>query len=270
MSSSKTVAELYGTIQLKPPESDGDLLSGVDMSIQFARLTDSQTLPTTLFHPWVLLLNSANNMIRIQQAEKNRPFVLCHYSCPLEEPPVQAVLKVRPVGPNRSVAMVNTAKKLMSQKLNYIYTNRVSIYIQLHISSAILRTALTRLDVRLAVPAGNSGRFGRILLPSGSSQQPMFGSVSLLKEGAVLLWNLMPLAAAASSSSSSSTLSSAGSKLKEDMVLNVDVDLTSPNVSLVNAEASVSPYKLCFKPILMLFIYFTHLFRLHSRRQARQ
>lgn len=219
--SSTTVTELYGTVHLNSPETEADLLSGICLNVQFTKLTDIPSVPTVLFHPSVIAPETGSSTIRIRQTERSErspSFTLCHYSCTLEEPPIQAVLKVRPVGPSR-----------------------VSIYIQLRIGSVAFRTTLNRLEVRLPVPAGNSGRFGRILT-GGSHQQPVQGFVSLLKEGAVLLWNLTPLATSSSSSSLSSTTSPSGgsSKFKEDMALNVDLDLTSPNVSLTNAEANVS------------------------------
>ena len=99
---------------------------------------------------------------------------------------------------------------------------KASIFIQLHTSS-ITKAMLNRLEVRLPLPAGN--RITRIVTPISH----MLGLVSVIKDGMQLVWNLTPLATATSSS-----------KLKEDMTLNVDVELDSFDSSLVNAQALVS------------------------------
>lgn len=197
-SNNDTISELYGTVYLTAPESEGDF-SGTSLNIAFPKLVQP---PVMLFHSCAIVKTEIGaTSITLQHPERTT-FPLCHYSYKLEEAPVQAVLKVRSAGFNKS-----------------------SIYIQLHISSAPLRSALSRLEVRLPMPAGGV-HIVRILTPV--SQIP--GTASLLKEGALLLWNLSTLVAPGNSS---------GTKLKDDITLNVDVELSSPD-SLLNLEATVS------------------------------
>lgn len=156
-------------------------------------------LPTMLFHPSAVVKNDGSNtLLRVKHPER-MTFQLCHYTFSLETPPIQAVLKIRSGESTSS-----------------------SIYIQLHIASGSLRSSLSRLEVRLPVPSG--GSIVRILTPPAQ----VMGAVSLQRDGTILLWNLTPLAASASS----------GSKLKEDMVLNIDVELSGP-LSLAESEATV-------------------------------
>lgn len=156
-------------------------------------------LPSLLFHPSVVCNRQKTSCNIMIQQLLERTFPLCHYSSLVEFPPIQPVLKIRTGD-----------------------SGRTSIFIQLHISHATTRTMLNRLEIRLAMPIGN--RISRIL--TAASQ--MLGFVSLIKEGTQLLWNLTPLALASSST-----------KLKEDMVLNVDVEMDKLDATLVNAQALV-------------------------------
>ena len=205
-STSELKTEVYGTIALTAePEVD---FNGRKLQLLFSRLTN---LPTLLFHPTVFYQPEANSSSQIAistngclisfQNLPERIFNLCHYSAPLEEPPIQSVLKIRK----------ETSKKS-------------SIFIQLHIISTILR-ALNRLEVRFLAPPGS--RIAQVLTPANHN----LGPVSLLKEGCIFLWNLTPLI----------LTSSTNNKLKEDMVLNLDVETSGSNPdSFLNSQIVVS------------------------------
>lgn len=92
--------------------------------------------------------------------EKN--IVLCHYSVPLDNIPLQAVFKTKTSGLNTSIS------------------------IQLKIDPP-LRSILTRLEVRVPMPVGNQ--------ISGISTAPntIIGAVSIQKDDTQLSWNLTPL-----------------------------------------------------------------------------
>lgn len=156
-------------------------------------------LPSLLFHPSVFCNWGKTNCSIKIQQLLEKTFPLCHYNSLVEFPPIQPVLKIR-TG----------------------VSGKTSIFLQLHISPATTRTMLKRLEIRLAMPIGN--HIARIL--TAASQ--MLGFVSLIKDGTQLLWNLTPLAT-----------SSSNTKLKEDMVLNVDVEMDKLDASLVNAQALV-------------------------------
>ena len=196
---SECKTDVYGTVFLNA-DSDVDF-NGRKLQLLFPRLTK---LPKLLFHPTVFFQSdattSSNNGCFISfQNLPERIFNLCHYSAPMQEPPIQSALKIRTTIPNKS-----------------------SIFIQLHISPIIVR-GLNRLEVRFLVPTGS--RILRTLTPANHN----LGPVSLIKDGCAILWNLTPL-----------ITSSSNNKLKEDMALNLDVEMdASSETSLLNSQVLV-------------------------------
>lgn len=93
-----------------------------------------------------------------------------------------------------------------------------SILIHLKIDPS-LRSVLTRLEVRVPVPAGNQ--------ISGISTAPntIIGTVSIQKDDTQLLWNLTSLLS--------------NNRLKEEVTMNVGIETIRP-VSLVNVQSAVS------------------------------
>ncbi len=194
-SSHSVIAEMYGTIYFTIADSEVDC-NGIRLELVFSKQTG---LPTALFHPSALVhWEKTCCSVNIQQLLE-KTFPLCHYSFTLELPPIQPVLKIRSTGQGKA-----------------------SIFVQLHISSTV-RATLNRLEVRLPLPTGN--HIVRIVTPTSH----MVGSVSIIKDGTQLLWNLTPFVA-----------SSSGTKLKEDITLNVDVEMDKLNESLINTQALVS------------------------------
>lgn len=143
--------------------------------------------------------------INIQQLLE-KTFPLCHYSFLLEVPPIQPILKIR------------SGEQ-----------DKVSIFVQLHINASVVKSTFNRLEARLQLPDGN--RIARILT-TGSH---VFGMVSLRKDGSQLIWNLIPPVTASSSST----------KLKEDMTLNLDVEMDASNASLIDTQAIVKKRLSC-------------------------
>lgn len=155
-------ADAYGTIYLTV-DPDAECNNNIKLELGFSKLPG---IPSALFHPSALAQwEKAVCHINIQQLQE-KTFPLCHYSFPLEMPPIQPVLKIR-IGE----------------------LGKVSIFIQLHLG-ATTRNTLNRLEVRLPMPTGN--RIARILTATS------LGLVSLIKDGTQLLWNLGAFASSSS------------------------------------------------------------------------
>lgn len=210
-------AEVYGTISfIIEPEVD---VNGAKLELLFCKLSG---LPSVLFHPSVLVsVEKTGYHLNIQEHILERSISLCHYTSLLETPPIQPILKIR----------------------TFDAQSRMLIFIQLHISSSTIRNMLNRLEVRLTMPIGN--RIGRIL----TAANQMIGSVSLIKDGCQMLWNLTPL----TSTSSNNT------KLKEDAILNVDVEMDKLDVSVIDTQAVVSTTYHKLKLTINLNIKTTHI-----------
>ena len=203
----KEEVRMVATTQSSIAEVYGTITFAIDpevdtSSISLQLLFSKLTgIPSALFHPSASISwEKSSCNINIQQLLE-RMFTLCYYSSTLEMPPIQPVLKVR----------------------SHEDGKRTSIFIQLHTSSGINKAMLNRLEVRLLIPNGN--RMSRLL--TNASQ--FLGSVSITKEGTQLVWNLTQV-----------LTSSSSAKLKEDMTLNIDIEMSQQDDSIFNAQALVN------------------------------
>merc|ERR550534_1438989 len=191
LSRASTTAELNGTLSLVADQK-GDL-NGTKLKLAFSKLSKPASV---LFHSSAAVTSLDQNtfLISIEKdsgLENNA--VLCHYNVPLNYIPLEAMFKTKTSGLN------------------------TSILIHLKIDPS-LRSVLTRLEVRVPVPAGNQ--------ISGISTAPntIIGTVSIQKDDTQLLWNLTSLLS--------------NNRLKEEVTMNVGIETIRP-VSLVNVQSAI-------------------------------
>lgn len=174
--------------------------NGVKLQVHFQQ---SKNFPEILYHSCVTS-EPEKEMYKITIKHlPDRTFTLLHYSFKLNDPPITVVFKVS----------------------NVTETKR-ALYVQLLLSSDVLKLLrLNRLEVRMPIPQGN--RVNRI---TSASCNPV-GTFALLKDGTQLSWSII--------SQTSSSASSANLKVKDELMLNAEIEMEKPNISLRNTFVTV-------------------------------